>query len=81
MKRKRFDLVIADTDILDMEGAAFVKTGRDIIPGLSIVLIKGDKGRENSWTDDESPADLNIYKPLDVNRFVRLIAGLLIVRP
>ena len=81
MKRKKFDLVIADTDMLDMEGAAFVKTGRDIIPGLSIVLIRGDKGQESSWPDDEPQADLNIHKPLDVNRFVRLIAGLLMKRP
>ena len=80
MKRRKFDMVIADTDMLDMEGAAFVKTGRDINPGLSIVLIKEDKGEIGSGTDDESSADLNIYKPLDVNRFVRLIAGLLIVR-
>ncbi|MFC1866969.1 ATP-binding protein [Thermodesulfobacteriota bacterium] len=80
LKRKKFDLVVAETETPHLGGNSFVKKSRKINPELSIVVIKGAPEGDPLGANDEPDADLMIMKPLDVNKVVKQILKLLMFR-
>ncbi|MFC1533546.1 ATP-binding protein [Thermodesulfobacteriota bacterium] len=80
LKKKKYHLVIADTELLGTEGNIFIIKSRKMNPESSIVLIKGDEEGVQFNQDDKPDADLNIMKPIDMNRAVKQILELLMAR-
>lgn len=75
LKRREFDLMIADTGALHLESDLFVKRCRDLHPNLSIVLITRDG--QSPDPDGNSMADLKIRKPVVMNRLLKQVTELL----
>jgi PAS domain S-box-containing protein len=80
LKRKRFDLIIADTETLLSGGSSIVKKYAGIDPKMSIALI-GDGRNSNSYNLlDDLAADLYVLKPLDIKRVIKQVSELLMER-
>ena len=77
LKRKKFDLVIADTMAPYVDENAFLTKIRKLKNFLPIVLIRGNKGGDNFNRDIEQTADLNITRPIELNGLVKQITELL----
>ena len=80
LKRKKFDLMIADVNAFHLEEDIFVKKCVTLHPDLSIVLITEGEKSVNLNRDYESMVDLNIIKPLVVNRLVKRVMALLVAK-
>jgi len=78
LKRKNFDLVIADTETLRVSGGTLIKKYSKTNPKMSIALIR-DREDVNDW-QDELVADLNIIKPIDVNMVLKQVSEVLMNR-
>jgi len=77
LKRKRFDLVIADTETLLSGGSSIVKKYAGINPKMSIALI-GDGPNGNTYNlQDDLAADLYFLKPLDIKRVIKQVSEFL----
>jgi PAS domain S-box-containing protein len=80
LKRKNFDLVIADAEILHEEDSMLVKKYGKINPKMSIALIREGNDINNYHRQDELVADLNIMKPIDVNMVLKKVSEVLMNR-
>ncbi len=80
LKKKKFNLVIADAGTPDVNGDAFVGRSRKIDRKLAVALITGNEGIDSLDHAGESAADLVITKPIDVNKVVRQVSELLTAR-
>jgi len=80
LKRKKFDLVIADVEALHEGGNTLVKKYGKINPKMSIALIREGNDINNNHRQDESVADLNIMKPIDVNMVLKQVSEVLMNR-
>jgi PAS domain S-box-containing protein len=80
LKKKSFDMVIADETALNMKRHLFIEKARKIMPGLSIALITSDKADPDASPSCGHEADLHIRKPIDVNLAVKRISGILTAR-
>ena len=80
LKRKKFDMVVADADRLHVEGRMFLEKGRKINPDLIVVLIGKDEDHRTFDQGNNLSTELSISKPIDVNRAVKQIAELLMVK-
>jgi len=80
LKKKPFDMVIADTDALEMRLPLFIKRCRKIIHALPIALILGKEDSISLTTFDGQEADLCIKKPVDINHVIKQISELLMAR-
>jgi PAS domain S-box-containing protein len=77
LKRKRFDLVIVDTETMLSGGSSIVKKYADINPKMSIALI-GDGRNSNKYNlQDDLAADLYLLKPLDIKGVIKQVSELL----
>jgi two-component system cell cycle sensor histidine kinase/response regulator CckA len=77
LKRKRFDLVIADTETLLSGGSSIVKKYAEINPKISIALI-GDAPNSNTYNlQDDLAVDLYFLKPLDIKRAIKKVSEFL----
>ncbi len=77
LKRKKFDLMIADIETLDVEEDIFLKKSRDINPDLAVVFIRGEDVPLNLNPIDESMAVLSVLKPFDISRVSKQVAEFL----
>jgi PAS domain S-box-containing protein len=77
LKRKDWNLMIADAEALHMEGEVFIKKCKDLHPDLSFVLITRDEESMNPSPDHPSATDLKVKKPLVMNNLVKRVMELL----
>ena len=77
LKKKKFDLVLADSAAADMERAAFIQKINKMKKELSFVLMKGQRMGEKPEATRKSPFDLVIRKPLDMDKVVGQVEDLL----
>jgi PAS domain S-box-containing protein len=80
LKRKKFDMIIADAERLREGGNTLVKKYRKINPKMSIALIREGNDINNNHWRDELAADLNIMKPINVNMVLKQVSELLMNR-
>lgn len=78
LKKRKFDLVIADTGALNTDEERFVKSSKRIRRDLTIVLILENNKDAIPYDIDESAADLTMNKPLDLNKVVKKVSKLLV---
>jgi PAS domain S-box-containing protein len=77
LKKKSFDMVIADQTALNVDRMLFIEKARKIVPGLSIAIITGDNIDSDSTPLYSQDADLYIRKPVDVDLAVKHISDIL----
>jgi len=77
LRKKKFDLVLADSEAADMGRAALVQKIRKMKRGLSFVLMTEQATGKKSGAPKKSVFDLIITKPLDVDKVVRQVEDLL----
>lgn len=80
LKKRKFDLVIADTDVLTSDEKVFIKKIKKIDQDIHIVLVGGHMLDGDMASYDENSEDLRMVKPLDLNNTLRLISDLLMGR-
>jgi PAS domain S-box-containing protein len=77
LKKKKFDLVLADSAAADMGKGAFIQKINKMNEGLPFVLMKGQTVGEEPGVTGKSAFDLIIRKPLDMDKVVGQVEGLL----
>lgn len=77
MKKKKCDLVLADSAAPDAETAVLTQKIRKMSRDLPIALMTEQAAGEKSWGTRKSAFDLIITKPLDVDKVVGQIENLL----
>ncbi|MDY7037369.1 MAG: ATP-binding protein [Thermodesulfobacteriota bacterium] len=77
LKRKGFDLIIADAESLEMDEGALMQKIKIINGNLPVVLIIDHEEGERLEEMNRPNADLIIIKPIDMNRAVKQIIKLL----
>jgi PAS domain S-box-containing protein len=77
VKKKKFDLVLADSAAADTGRAAFIQKINKMKKEIAFVLMTGQRGGEKSGVSRKSPFDLVIRKPLDMDRVVGQVEDLL----
>jgi PAS domain S-box-containing protein len=80
LKRKSYDLVIADLQASNLGGHPFVKEAKRLKPELPIALIAAQKDVEGFNHSERTDADLVITKPIDVNKVVNQVSDMLRLR-
>jgi DNA-binding NtrC family response regulator len=77
LKKKKFHLVLADSEAADMGRAALIKKINKMKKELSFVLMKGQSVGEEPGVSRKSAFDLIISKPLDMDKVVQQVEDLL----
>ena len=77
LRKKKFDLILADSAAADMGRAALIQNIIKMKKELSLVLIQGQRVGEKSGAARRSAFDLIIRKPLDMDKVVGQIEDLL----
>jgi CheY-like chemotaxis protein len=77
LRKKTFDMVIADTEFMDLRAEDFLQRARKLTPSLAIALIAGREDDRHIEPFERHPADLIVRKPVDINRMVRRIPEVL----
>jgi PAS domain S-box-containing protein len=80
LKKRKFDLVIADTELPIPDEKAFVKELKKIDQDILVVLIAGHVQEERTDGQDKTRADLRMPKPLDLNKAMQMLSDLLMGR-
>lgn len=80
LKKKPFNMVIADESALNMERDRFIEKAVKVRPGIYTVIITGYKSSSDKDFSCGHKADLIIRKPIDVNSAVKRISGVLAAR-
>ena len=80
LKRKKYDLMIADIETLQMDQELFIKKIKESNPEMFIVMILVGDMTKDIHLSDQSMVDLTMIKPLDMNRAVKQIQDLLTSR-
>jgi two-component system cell cycle sensor histidine kinase/response regulator CckA len=77
LKRRKFDIVIAETNTPGVEGNIFWETIRGRYSHLPLVLLSGDGSDAPGRSHQEPEVDLVIPKPVDMSRVVSELSELL----
>jgi PAS domain S-box-containing protein len=77
LKKKKFDLVLADSAAADMGRAAFIQKINKLNNELPFVLMKGQTVGEKPGVTGKSAFDLIIRKPLDMDKVTGQVEDLL----
>lgn len=77
LKKKKFDLVLADSAAADMRRAGFIQKINKMNNELPFVLMKGQTVGEKPGVTGKSAFDLIIRKPLDMDKVVGQVEDLL----
>ncbi len=77
LRKKKFDLVLADSAAADMGRAALIQKMKKVKKELSFVLMKGQTVGEEPEATRKSAFDLIIRKPLDMDKVVGQVEDLL----
>lgn len=78
LRKKKFDLVIADSEISDIDMPRFSQRSKKINRKLSVALITNNKENHHRVPNKDTAIDLIIPKPLDVNKTVKNVLEILI---
>ncbi len=76
IKKNKIDMVIADTDSIEMDINNFFKKCRALKPEMLTVLI-GDRKSESGIKNDSKAPDIFILKPIEINSVVKKVSRLL----
>jgi CheY-like chemotaxis protein len=77
LRKKKFDLILADSAAADMGRATLVQKIRKMKKELPFVLMKGQRVGEKPGATRKSAFDLIITKPLDMDKVVAQVEDLL----
>jgi DNA-binding NtrC family response regulator len=77
LRKKKFDLVLADSAAADMGRAGLVQKIKEMKRELSFVLMTERATGKRSGATKKSAFDLIITKPLDMDKVVRQVEDLL----
>ena len=78
LKRKKYNMVIADMTALGIPEENFIKRCKKINSEMLLVIIKQGSERDNSGRVEKSDWGLDIIKPIDINKLVEQSLRLLI---
>jgi len=76
-KKKRFDLIITDSETLDMDLWVLVKKIKKMERKVPVALIKAYKTGEEPDHIQRSDVDLFIKKPIDMNKIIDQVSEVL----
>ena len=74
LRKKDFDLVVADIDTLDFELSGIVPVVRKMNKDLPIALVNSGKNERSSQIAGKVDADLMIDRPMEMDRIATLIS-------
>lgn len=77
IKRRKFNLVIADSGISDLAKTRFIRKSKEINKKISVALLDGSTKDNGAGGSNNPSIDLVIQKPLDVNMVVKKVLGVL----
>lgn len=77
LKRKKFDLVIADSQTPDIRGHGFIQKVKKLNRELPVSLIAGHEAGDGFTHLKGSGADLIINKPIEMNKVVKQVSDVL----
>ncbi|HID28571.1 MAG TPA: response regulator, partial [Desulfobacterales bacterium] len=77
LRGKKFDLVIADQNVPNIETSKMIRERKRLQPGLPVALINARENPGSRNTPIKMGADLAIGRPLDIDRLLSLLSSLL----
>ena len=77
LRKHKFDLAIADLNTPAIEPIKIIPKIKKTNQSLPLALVNAEKGGKSSHAFEKMGADLIISKPLDMDRVVSLVSGLL----
>ena len=80
LKKKKFDMVIADSKALGIKVNVFVQRARKFARHLSIALITEQEGAYGPDALEKSEVDLILRKPLEMNKVLHQIHEILMLK-
>ena len=80
LKKNRFDLVIADLDTPNLDAPVIIPKIKNMDKSLAVTLVNALEKKDRSRTLKKMGADLVIGRPLDMDRAISLISGVLAKR-
>jgi two-component system, cell cycle sensor histidine kinase and response regulator CckA len=80
LRKNRFDLVIADLDTADLNAPVIIPKIRNMDKSLAVTLVNAVEEEGHSRALKKMGADLVIGRPLDMDRALSLISGVLAKR-
>ncbi len=80
LRKNKFDLVIADLDTADLNAPAIIPKIRNMDKNLAVTLVNAVEEKGRSRALKKIGADLVIGRPLDMDRTLSLISGVLATR-
>jgi len=80
LRKKDFDLVVADIDTLDFELSGIVPKVRKMKKDLPIALVNSGKNKRSSQIAGKGDADIVIDRPMEMDRIATLISEAIAAR-
>ena len=77
LRNKKYDLLVADVKMPEMDGFAFVRAVSAIFPSVPIIMMTGHGETQLDQKAIEAGACTFIRKPLDRDSFVKTVLQLL----
>jgi len=77
LKDTPVDLIIADQEAFRTDTGRLIGRMKELRPDLPVVLIRARPTSGSRGTGGKTGADLTVGRPLDVDRFVSRVAGLM----
>lgn len=76
-KATKFDLIITDIKMPDLDGISLLRRVKEIDPKICVIVITGYPDEESKAKAMELGASAYLAKPLDVSELVRAVKGCL----
>jgi DNA-binding response OmpR family regulator len=73
----RFDLVITDLKMPELDGMSFIRRAKEIDPKICVIVITGYPSEESKARAIELGASGYLAKPLDISELIAAVKGCL----
>ncbi len=77
IKNSKFDLIITDYNMPEMNGITFAKKIKEIAPAIPIILMTGYSEKVNQTSDTDSIFSKTIIKPVPAHKLSEIIYSLI----
>jgi DNA-binding NtrC family response regulator len=73
IEREQFDVILTDLHLPDISGIGLVRSSREIAPQTEIIMITGDRSKDNTIEATKAGAFWYVEKPYDTDELLELI--------
>jgi DNA-binding NtrC family response regulator len=73
IEHQQFDVILTDLHLPDISGIGLVRSSREIAPHTEIIMITGDRSKDNTIEATKAGAFWYVEKPYDTDELLELI--------